>query len=574
MKLKKKEIKDPSKVMSFVKAEKPILALVAVSGTIFNAGMTAQPYFEGQLAQMLSDIIGGNKTASDMITLALIYVAVIVLVQAARFFKRLSVRIFANNVNRSMKRILFRTLTHKPVAEIAEESAGDVMTKAILDVDVCVEGIRKFTTEIFDTGVLLISYITTLVICDWKLALISLIFPPIAYILAAMMKVHVEKSAAAYKESAGMLNEATLDRVGNAITYRVFGQDENQNKLYENNLLDYEKKGIRSGLWETSLQPVYHIITLISVIFIIYFGAQNILSGEPNAWTIAEFTTFLSCFTKLAQKSSNTAKLFNAVQKMKVSWVRIKPLMKNIPHEEIPAPDAPRTLRVDDLSFVFSDGTELFNSVSFSAEPGEIIGVTGAVASGKSVFGRVFLCDNKYNGSIRFGDRELSELISERRQIVGYMGHDGELFQGTVGENILLGDEADANEFLKLVCMDSELTPDSAVGNGGTGLSGGQQQRLALARTLCHKRAVMVLDDPFSAVDKKTEREILDNIRKTASDSIIILISHRLSIFPELEQVLWIENGTITASTHDELMKSSEKYSELYMMQTAGGEEK
>ncbi len=567
----KKEIKDPSKIMNFVKAEKRTLVLVAISGTLFNAGMTAQPYFEGQLAQMLSEIIGGNKTVSDMITLALIYIAVITIVQIARFFKRLSVRIFANNINRSMKRILFRTLAHRPSAELSEESTGEVMTKAIADVDVCVEGVRKFTTEIFDTGVLMLSYIITLCLCDLKIALISLIFPPVAYILAGSMKKRVARSAGAYKESAGRLNEATLDRVENAVTYRVFGQDENQNRLYENDLADYEKKGIRSGLWETSLQPLYHIITLISVIFIIYFGAKDILNG---AWTIAEFTTFLSCFTKLAQKSSNTAKLFNAVQKMKVSWVRIKPLLKNIPKEEIPLPESPRTLTVENLSFAFPNSEYVLNSVNFTAKPGEIIGVTGAVASGKSVFGRVFLCEYDYEGSIKFGSEELSALISQRRQVVGYLGHDSELFQGTVSENILLGDNADAEEYLKLVCMDSEVSPESPVGNGGAGLSGGQQQRLALARTLCHKRAVMILDDPFSAVDKKTEREILENIRKTASDSIIILISHRLAVFPQLERVLWIENGEVTVSTHEKLMRNNAKYAELYGLQTAGGEQK
>ena len=570
----KKEINEPSKIISYIKAESAVLAVVTVSGVLFNAGMSAQPFFEGQLAQMLCEVIGGNKTAKDMIILALIYIAALVGVQTARLFKRLFVRKFANNVNRSMKRILFRTLAHKPVAELAEESAGEVMTKAILDVEVCVEGIRKFITEIFDTGVLMLSYITTLMLCDWRLALISLIFPPIAYFIAGRLKTYVEKSAAAYKESAGKLNEATLDRVGSAITYRVFGQDENQNRLYEENLNDYEKKAVRSGLWETSLQPLYHIISLISVIFIIYFGAKNILGNGWTVWTIAEFTTFISCFTKLALKSSRAAKLFNAVQKAKVSWSRIKPLLKKIPHEEIPAPEAPQELTVKNLSFTYPDGTNVFNCVNFSANPGEIIGVTGAVASGKSVFGKVFLCDYPYEGSIKFGNSELSKLISERKQIVGYMGHDSELFQGTVAENILLGEDKNAEEFLKLVRMDGELSSDSPVGNGGAGLSGGQQQRLALARTLCHKRPLIIFDDPFSAVDKKTEREILENIRKTASDSIIIIISHRLSIFPELGQVLWLEDGKITASTHEELMENNENYARLFNLQTMGGKQK
>ncbi|MBD9237767.1 MAG: hypothetical protein EGR20_23510 [Alistipes onderdonkii] len=133
------------------------LALVTVSGLICNIGLLAAPWFEGRLAQCLADILDGSATAAAMAILVLTYVLVTLVVQAARFIKRFYVRRFANNINRRMKGILYANLVRQSRAALEKEGAGELMTKAISDVDDCVEGMRKFTTEIFDTGVALLA---------------------------------------------------------------------------------------------------------------------------------------------------------------------------------------------------------------------------------------------------------------------------------------------------------------------------------------------------------------------------------------------------------------------------------
>ena len=109
-----------------------------------------------------------------MLTLVLLYILITAAVQSSRYIKRFYVRRFANNVNKRMKEILYGSLVHKSRPQLHEESAGTILTKAILDVDDCVEGMRKFTTEIFDTGVALLAYACMLLFYDWKLALLCL----------------------------------------------------------------------------------------------------------------------------------------------------------------------------------------------------------------------------------------------------------------------------------------------------------------------------------------------------------------------------------------------------------------
>ncbi len=566
----------PDSIAAYFRLEWLPLTLITLSGLAYNVGLLAGPWFEGRLAQCLADILGGRETAAAMTALAAGYILVTLLVQAARFIKRFYVRRFANNINRRMKGVLYANLVRQSRGALEKQGAGELMTKAISDVDDCAEGIRKFTTEVFDTGVALAGYIVMLFAYDRHLALLCMIFPPISYICAEKMKKPVQRAGAAYKKAAAALSAATLDRAKNAVTYRIYGCEDAQEARYEAALDGYEQAAVRANVWQAALPPLYLAASNLSVLFILWFGAKNVLGTGWRAWDIAAFTTFLSCFMKTAVKSSKAAKLFNAVQRAEVSWKRIKPMMKTPRALEPLAIPAAQRVEVSGLSFCYDGGAPIFEDVSFSAQPGDIIGVTGPVACGKSTLGRVFLCERPYGGSVRIGGQELSELSPrEAASTVGYLGHDPELWNDTVEENVLCGEAGDAMRFLALTALDGEVRAmeqglQTVVGSGGVRLSGGQAQRLALARTLAHPRPVLVLDDPFSALDRRTEDEVFARLKACAQDRVVILISHRLYHFPELRQIVFMQGGKADVGTHEALCASVPAYRALYESQTGG----
>lgn len=441
--------------------------------------------------------------------------------------------------------------------------------------DDCVEGMRKFTTEVFDTGVALAGYVVMLLVYDWRLALLSLLFTPISYFCAEWMKKPVQRAGASYKKAAGALSAATLDRAENAVTYRVYGCEDTRAGLYEGALDRYEKTAVRNNVWQSALPPLYLAASEAGVLFILWFGAKNVLGTGWSSWDIAAFTTFLSCFTKLTVKSSKVAKLFNAVQKAEVSWKRIKPLMQSPEQLEPLAIPAAEEVTLENLSFAYGD-TTVFSGLTLTARPGEMIGVTGPVACGKSTFGRVFLCESLYEGSVRFGKRELSTLTPrEIAATVGYLGHDPELSADTLEHNVLCGSEQEVTPYFQAVAFQEEVLAmekqaETVIGSSGTRLSGGQAQRLALARTLAHPRPLMILDDPFSALDRKTEDTVFANLQDYAKDKVVFLISHRLYHFPQMQKVIFMEDGKTTVGTHGELMASVPAYRRLYESQTGG----
>ncbi|MEG2174033.1 MAG: ABC transporter ATP-binding protein, partial [Oscillospiraceae bacterium] len=315
-------------------------------------------------------------------------------------------------------------------------------------------------------------------------------------------------------------------------------------------------------------------------VFILYFGAKNVMGTGWCLWDIASFTTFLSCFSKMALKSSKVAKLFNAVQKARVSWQRINPLMRGFVELETQSSidrTQPAQLQVTNLSVAYDHKVPVIRGLSFSAHAGEIIGITGPIACGKSTFGKVLLCETPYSGSVKIGQRELSTLSDyERSLLISYMGHQPELISDTLEENICLGDQGTALPYLNAVCMTDEVSMmplgiQTFVGNGGIQLSGGQQARAALARALYHKQGILVLDDPFSAVDLITEQSIIEHLRCMTGDCVTLILSHRLSHFPEFDRVVLINDGNCQVGTHASLMDDCLEYASLYLTQMAGG---
>ena len=167
---------------------------------------------------------------------------------------------------------------------------------------------------------------------------------------------------------------------------------------------------------------------------------------------------------------------------------------------------------------------------------------------------------------------------AERTGVVGYLGHQPELLGGSVRENVLLGSPGSPEPWLRAVCLEDEVAamPDGAetqVGSGGIRLSGGQQARLALARTLCHRRPVLILDDPFSAVDRTTEAQIMEHLETLAGDGIVLLLSHRLDLFDRCDQVIWMEEGRCRVGTHRELLETCGGYARAFLAQKGGSHE-
>ncbi len=559
-------MKNPQKIKSYFLKEWPLVIAIVLTGTIFNVFTVYIPIMQGQLIDALIEV-----NSFPIIWPIAFFLLTILGVQTARFLKRLFVRKFANRINQQMRTLSYHHVVSEPFLVLQKENIGDLMTRIIGDVDITTEGIRKVTTETFDTGVLMVSYFVTLLIYDVRLTLLASIFVPVAMLLAEGMKKLIYRTSKEYRAQMTKMASSTQEIVEHAILFRTHGVLDRKIENYDADLKGLEKKSIKSSLLENAMAPLYLMIASVGVVFILYYGGLKVIDG---VWTLGTFLAYFSLFLAMAVKASKSAKLFNSAQKAKVSWQRIKPFLEDTPKEkDVASISKGAPLVVKNFSFSYPNSFEdIVSGVSFEAHPGEIIGITGPIASGKSTLGIALTGLFPYKGSILLGDNELRDLTEkERTSLITYLGHDPSLLSESIEDNVLLGQPYDIESLLKDASFEDDLhqmplKEKTLVGNGGIRLSGGQQARIALARALGGKKSLIILDDPFSAVDTLTETAIIDQLRKDYKDSIILIISHRLSIFPRVDKIIFLDHQVFYGN-HQEMLHKSELYRTIFELQ-------
>lgn len=561
-------IKNPDKIKNYWLKEKKTVILLTIFGILYNVGMVARPIYQGKLIDALIAKISFN----NLINLALIFICITFIVQFFRYYKRYYVRQFANRTTATMRFMLYNNILNKTEKELSEENMGSIMTKTISDVDVCVEGMRKSTTEVFDTGVLFVSYLITLLQYDAKITLYACIFIPVAILIAEELKIIIFKFTKAYRSQISKVSDITYDMIDNAILYRLYGREMDNKRVYEKELEDFEKKAITANIWENAMQPIYNVIAMGGIVFVIILMGEKVYKGD---FTVGEFSAYISIFSVMAVKASRIARLFNTIQKSRVSWNRIKPYLKEYSKIDKNFGKIEEKTKVEAINLYFKYSEEyIIENLNFQGIENQIIGITGPIGCGKSTIGKMFLAEYDYEGSLKIDKKELRDYTEyERSKIISYLGHNPHLISDTIYNNITLGDKGDITHVLNMVCFNEDLKfmergIDTLVGNGGIRLSGGQQARIALARTLYHKNKILILDDPFSAVDMNTEKIIISNLQNYYKDCLILLISHRLSIFKYLNEIILInDNKTLEYGNHDKLLNSSKLYNQLYSLQ-------
>lgn len=569
-KLKIEPMKQPDKIINYWKKEKFVVACIIIFGLSFNSTIILGPIYQGKLI----DSIAGGDNLYSVLLLSATYVALIGAIQILRYFKRFYIRRFANSTSSTMRLMIYNNIMNKSTSELDNENMGNLMTRVISDVDLCVEGMRKFTTEVFDTGVLMISYLITMLAYDIKITALSIIFIPIAMALAEKLKSVIYKYSRDYQKKSSEIADITYNAIENSMLYRVTGMETKNRARYNDELLDLQNKAVKANILENSMQPIYNVIAMLGIIMVIYLGGTKVING---GWSVGNFSTYIVIFSAMAVKASKAAKLFNSVQKSQVSWKRIKPYLTEYKTKDNSSNinKGATTLTVENLSFSYEDGKEnIIEDISFEGNTGEIIGITGSIASGKSTLGLSLLGLYPYKGHIKIDGKELKDYSEyEQSQMISYLGHKPQLLSDTIYNNITLGSKKDIISVLKDVCFDTDLAVmpngrDTLVGNSGIKLSGGQQARIALARALLNKNRIIILDDPFSAVDMKTEEKIIENMKINYKDSLIILVSHRLAIFNRINKIILLKSDkTVDYGTHNELMNKSELYATIFNLQ-------
>ena len=360
---------------------------------------------------------------------------------------------------------------------------------------------------------------------------------------------------------------------------------------------DYEKKKFKEandGLRDSSIRaekvlafngPFMQITIYACIIAILWFGGNHIINGTMQT---GELISFISYVTQILMSLMMISMIFVMLVMSKASLVRIGEVLDEVPDiqdgKETEVKDG--SITFENVSFRYNGGAEenVLQNINLSIRSGETIGIIGGTGSAKSTL--VQLIPRLYDaseGRVLVGGKDVRDYsIHVLRDAVSMVLQKNVLFSGSIRDNLRWGNENSTQEEIEEACESAQADGfvksfpdgyDTDLGQGGVNVSGGQKQRLCIARALLKHPKIIILDDSTSAVDTATDAKIRAALRKDLKGTTALIIAQRISSVEDADRILVLNDGKISDfDTHENLMKNSEIYREVYESQKKGRE--
>lgn len=425
----------------------------------------------------------------------------------------------------------------------------------------------------------LVTLVSMFFMIDWRLTLLAILPLPFMVVVTSAIGRKNHQAFKEAQEAFSDLNNFVQESVSGVKVTKSFGFQTDEIQAFEKTNQMVFGKNMRSASYNALFDPTTLLFVGLSYVVTLYFGGLFVQEGSLSVGQIVTFITYLNMLVWPLQAMGF---LFNISQRASVSYDRIEKLLAE--SADIKDPAQPVTeIQNGDLeyqiqSFAYEDEPVL-SHIHFRLEKGQTLGIVGPTGSGKTTLLRLLLREHDLEkGTIFLNGVSLKDYrLEDLRGLIGYVPQDQILFAMTIRENVAFSDpklsEEALVEALKIcdVYEDILAMPDqleTVIGERGVSLSGGQKQRIAMSRALVMDPEILILDDSLSAVDAKTEHQIIENMKQNRTGKTTILTAHRLSAIVHADVILVMENGQIKErGNHESLMEEKGWYYETYQAQ-------
>ena len=470
--------------------------------------------------------------------------------------------------------------------------AGDLLNRAIGDVkSVNFSGGNRLLNITYEATSILI-YVIAMALINPLLTLYSVLPLILIFVTNLLLKMKVQKNWKEVRNASSLMSNVVLESITNVYTIRAFSKEEEnykKNLEYSKKTYDIERKNL---FINTCIQPIFQSIIAISLIIAYFYAIDKIPTVDgKTTFTLAMFTQFIIYLNSLASPFRNIGNMLTNFYQSIISQDRLNEIYDSktdvLDKNDALAIQEINSIEFKNIAFKYpNDSENVLNNINFTINKGETLGIVGKTGSGKSTLIRQLLRQFPIsNGDILINGISINNYTKESiRRHVSYVPQESTLFTRSVLENVKLGStekksEEEINNAILMADFKKDIENlsnglDTIVGEYGVTLSGGQKQRLSIARALLKNSDLLILDDSLSAVDGKTESNIISNLGKIRDDKTNIIIAHRLSAVMNASKIIVLDNGKISeCGTHEELMKRGGWYKDLFNHQLMSKEE-
>ncbi len=475
----------------------------------------------------------------------------------------------------------YRQLSRQHPEFYLRHRTGDLIARATNDVDRVVfaagEGVLTLVDSLVMGCAVLIVMSTQI---SWELTLLALVPMPI---MALVIKRNGDTLHNRFKLAQAAfsgLNDRTQESLTSIRMIKAFGLEDRQSAQFAADAADTGAKNMRVARVDARFDPTIYIAIGMANLLAISGGSWMVVHGSL---TLGQLTSFMMYLGLMIWPMLALAWMFNIVERGSAAYTRIRDMLAEAPvvddGTQILTPDR-GTLAVNIREFCYPQTEKpTLHNVQFSLQSGQMLGICGPTGAGKStVLSLIQRHFDVTEGDIRFQDLPLTALqLDSWRSRLAVVNQTPFLFSDTVGSNIALGKPGATQEEIEHVARLASVHEDilrlpqgydTEVGERGVMLSGGQKQRISIARALLLDAEILILDDALSAVDGRTEHQILHNLRQWGEGRTVIISAHRLSALTEASEIIVMQHGHIAQrGEHEQLAIQSGWYRDMYRYQ-------
>jgi ATP-binding cassette subfamily B protein len=496
------------------------------------------------------------------------------------FFMRQTIILMSRHIEYDLKNEIYAHYQELSMSFYRRNDTGDLMNRATEDVSRVRMYVGPAIMYSLNTIVLFILIIVSMVNVSVKLAFFSLLPLPLMAVIIYYVHSMINTRSEQIQRQLSRLSGFAQENFSGIRVIKSYGREDDIREKFAEESEQYKRTSLALVQVQAIFYPVLLLLIGVSTIVTIYIGGLEVMDGSISAGNIAEFVVYVN---QLMFPVMSLGWVTSLIQRAAASQKRINEFLKTQSdiHSKTSSPmQIKGKIEFRNVTFVYPDtGIKALDNVSFTIEPGQFVAVAGRTGSGKSTIANLIMrMYDPTEGTILIDGVPLPDVdLKQYRGKLGFVPQEVFLFSDTIANNIAFGEAStempkvhqaakDAAVYANI--MKFEHNFETLVGERGVTLSGGQKQRVSIARALIKSPQILVMDDCLSAIDTKTEEEILRNLGTNLQGKTSILISHRVSTIKNADKILVFDKGQIVEQgNHEQLLKTDGPYRYLYEKQ-------